>query len=119
MNIEKYIIQKDKTDLLSSLKALNKKIVKAEMEKHELDNIRELKDYIIDSFTWCLELSTSDLNTKKYFQKLVKYENTNTTMCVNLDDVETLWLFIYKKDGKLSYYIPTEIRVIIKDLLNI
>lgn len=43
MNYNKYLIKKEKTDLLSSLKQVNKKLIKEELESKDLDNIRELK----------------------------------------------------------------------------
>ena len=48
MKYDKYIINKDKTDLLSSLKALNKDIINESLEDYDLDNIEDLKEYIID-----------------------------------------------------------------------
>ncbi len=35
------------------------------------------------------------------------------------DDIEALWFFVYEKENYLSYYIPTEIKKIIKKELNI
>ena len=43
MKYDKYIIKKDKTDLLSSLKELNKDIINEKLEDYDLDNIEYLK----------------------------------------------------------------------------
>lgn len=43
MKYDKYIIKKDKTDLLSSLKELNKDIINEKIEDYDLDNIEYLK----------------------------------------------------------------------------
>jgi len=51
MKYDKYIIKKDKTDLLSSLKELNKDIINESLEDYDLDNIEDLKEYIIDCIT--------------------------------------------------------------------
>ncbi len=43
MKYDKYIIKKDKTDLLSSLKALDNKIIKEKIKNRSLNGIDELK----------------------------------------------------------------------------
>lgn len=43
MKYDKYIIKKDKTDLFSSLKELNKDIINEKLEDYDLDNIEYLK----------------------------------------------------------------------------
>ena len=118
MKYDKYIIKKDKTDLLSSLKALNKDIINESLEDYDLDNIEDLKEYIIDSSAFCLSASKTDLFTRLYFQKLLDNENS-MNMSAYQDDIEALWVFVYEKDNYLSYYIPTEIKKIIKKELNI
>lgn len=35
------------------------------------------------------------------------------------DDIEGLWVFIYKKGNYYSYYIPSEIKTIIKKEFNV
>lgn len=35
------------------------------------------------------------------------------------DDIEGLWVFVYKNGDYYSYYIPTEIKRIIKKELNL
>ncbi len=118
MKYDEYIIKKGKTDLLSSLKALNKNIIKENLEDYDLDNIEELKEYIIDSFEFCLSTSKTDLFTRLYFQKLLNNENS-MIMSAYQDDIEALWVFVYENNEGISYYIPTEIKKIIKKELNI
>ena len=83
MKYDKYIIKKDKTDLLSSLKALNKDIINESLEDYDLDNIEDLKEYIIDSFAFCLSASKTDLFTRLYFQKLLDNEKFNEYVCIS------------------------------------
>ena len=35
------------------------------------------------------------------------------------DDIEGLWVFVYENNGHYSYYIPSEIKKIIKKELNL
>lgn len=116
MKYEKYLIKKDKLDLLSSLKALDKKLLNKKLKELGVDNIKELKEYIIDSFEMCLEMSKDDMFTQVYFQRLLENENTEW-MSAYQDDIEGLWVFIYENKGHYSYYIPTEIKKIIKNVL--
>ena len=44
MKYERYLIKKEKLDLLSSLKLLDKKIVNEKLKEYGLKNINELKD---------------------------------------------------------------------------
>ena len=81
-------------------------------------NIEELKEYIIDSFEFCLSTSKTDLFTRLYFQKLLNNENS-MIMSAYQDDIEALWVFVYENNEGISYYIPTEIKKIIKKELNI
>lgn len=117
MQYEKYLIKKDKTDLLSSLKALDKKIIKKRLRAYELKSIKELKNYIIDNFIDCLSFSKDDIFTQMYFKRLVENENS-IFMSVYQEDIEELWAFVYENGNHYSYYIPTEIKKIIKKELN-
>ena len=76
IELERYIIKKGKTDLLSSLKALNKKLLKEKLEKKALDDIYELKEYIIDDFEMILDMSKDDIFTRMYFERLLENENS-------------------------------------------
>lgn len=118
MNYNKYLVKKEKTDLLSSLKQVNKKIINEELEDKALDNIKELKEYIIDDFELCLEMSKDDRGTIAYFTNILKNENTNQ-MAIYDEDIEALWAFVYKDKGGYSYYLADEIKDIIKEKLDI
>ena len=50
MKIEKYIIAKEKTDLLSSLKQVDKNLIQEALKEFGLDNLEELKDCILEEF---------------------------------------------------------------------
>ena len=118
MDFKKYLVKMDGGDLLSSLKALDKKIVKQEMVDWDLDSIEELKDHILEQFEFCLQASKDDMLTIMYFQKLINHEKSSF-FSVYQDDIEALWAFVYETNEGYSYYLPTEIREIIKRELNI
>ena len=118
MKYEKYLIKKGKTDLLSSLKSINKKIINSKLKEYDLDNIEELKDYIIEEFEFRLNFSKPDIFTQMYFKKLLNNENS-MFLSAYQDDIEGLWVFVYENGNHYSYYIPTEIKRIIKKELNL
>lgn len=118
IELERYIIKKGKTDLLSSLKALDKKLLKEKLEEKALDNIHELKEYIIDDFEMILDMSKDDIFTRMYFERLLENENS-VFLSAYQSDIESLMVFVYENGDHYSYYIPTEIKKIIKKLLKI
>lgn len=118
MNFEKYLIKKDKTDLLSSLKALDKEIVEDEMENYDVDSLEDLKEEIIYDFVDCLDVSKNNFFTKEYFKKILRDENSSL-MSVCMDDIEAMWAFVYENNGHISYYIADEVKDIIKKVLKI
>ncbi len=117
MKYEKYLIKKDKTDLLSSLKALNKKVLNEKLEEFDVKDINELKEYILDSFEFCLDMSKDDIFTRMYFERLTKNENS-LFMSAYQQDIEDLMVFVYENGDHYSYYIPTEIKKMIKKILK-
>lgn len=117
MNYKKYLIKKEKLDLLSSLKLLDKKIVNEKLKEYGLNNINELKDYIIEEFETCLDMSKEDMFTQLYFIKLLEHENSEW-MSAYEQDIEDLLVFVYDNGKYYSYYIPTEIKTIIKKMLK-
>ena len=117
MKYEKYLIKKDKLDLLSSLKSLDKKLLNEKFKELGVDNIYELRDFILEDFEFCLESSKDNQFTKNYFEKLINYENTELMFAYE-QDIEMLLVFIYKNGDYYSYYIPTEIKEIIYKLLG-
>lgn len=70
MKYEKYLVKKDKVDLLYSLKMIDKKIINKKLKDLDLDNIEQLKDYIIEEFEFCLNSSKNDVFTQMYFKKI-------------------------------------------------
>ena len=117
MKYEKYLVKKEKLDLLSSLKLLDKKIINEKLEEYELENINELKDYIIEDFEMCLDMSKDDKFTQMYFIRLLENENSEW-MSAYQQDIEDLLVFVYENGNHYSYYIPTEIKEIIKNMLK-
>ena len=117
MNYKKYLIKKGKLDLLSSLKLLDKKIINEKLKEYELNNINELKDYIIEEFETCLDMSKEDMFTQMYFIKLLENENSEW-MSAYEQDIEDLLVFVYDNGEYYSYYIPIEIKTIIKKMLK-
>ena len=61
MNYEKYLIKKGKLDLLSSLNALDKKLLNKALKNSEMNSIEELKDGILEEFEMSLDMSKDDL----------------------------------------------------------
>lgn len=110
---DKYIIRKGKTDLISSLNAMNKDILKEEMEFNDVETLDELKNAIIDKFRDCLVFSKSDIFTQLFFKRILEFEDTNEIVPLK-EDIRALWAFVYKKEKNFSYYIPDEIKEIIK-----
>ena len=117
MKYERYLIKKEKLDLLSSLKLLDKKIVNEKLKEYGLKNINELKDYIIEEFETCLDMSKDDKFTQMYFIRLLEHENSEW-MSAYEQDIEDLLVFVYDNGEYYSYYIPIEIKTIIKNMLK-
>ena len=98
MKYEKYLIKKDKLDLLSSLESLNKKLLNEKFKEFGVDNIYELRDFIIEDFEFCLESSKDEPFTKMYFERLIEHEDSEW-MSAYEQDIEMLLVFVYK-NGK-------------------
>ncbi len=118
MWFKEYLIKKGDTDLLSSLKALDKKIVNEKLKKDNVKSLEELKENIIEEVKICLELSSDDIFTRMYFERLLEHENS-MWMSVYKDDVEALWAFVYETKDGFSYYIADEIKKLIKKTLDL
>ena len=117
MELERYLIKKGKSDLLSSLKALDKDLLREKMAEKDIDNIQELKQDIIDEFDMCLDMSKEDIFTVMYFKKIVENQDS-IFLSAYKQDIDALWVFIYRNGNHYSYYIPTEIREIIRKYLK-
>lgn len=55
---------------------------------------------------------------KCILKKLLNNENS-MFLSAYQDDIEELWVFVYENGNNYSYYIPTEIKKIIKKELNL
>ena len=116
--LKKYEIKTDKTDMLSSLKELPKDILKEALEENDTDNIEELSKTLIEEFESILKTCTNDFATILFFKRLLKDENTSTFSAYEMD-IENFNVFVYKKDNYYTYYIPDELKRIVKKLLKI
>lgn len=117
MDLEKYVIKKDKMDMLSSLKLVANNLINETLEELDLHSIKELSEYLIDEFETVLNLSKDDMFTRMYFSRLVNNENSFVFSAYQ-SDVENFFVFVYEQDNHYAYYIPTEIRKIIKKELG-
>ena len=117
--LEKYIIKKDnKTDMVSSLNKLPKKILNEKLNEYDAKSVKELSKYLIDEFKETLEISKDDIFTQMFFSKLINNENS-MIFSAYFSDVENFIVFVYDNGSYYTYYIPDEIRKIIKKKLNI
>ena len=115
--IEKYLIKKDKTDMLSSLKKVNTKFIDEKMEWYSVNSIEELSEKIVEEFKEILSSTKDDIFTQMFFQRLVNNENSMIFSAYE-QDVECFNVFAYDEGKHYSYYIPDEIRKIIKEELG-
>ena len=113
----KYLIKKENTDMLSSLKKVNKKIIDEKMEEYGVNSIEELSKYIIEEFKEILDSTKDDIFTQMFFQRLVNNENSMIFSAYE-QDVEYFNVFVYDNGEHYSYYIPDELRTIIKEELG-
>ena len=117
--LEKYLIKKDnKTDMLSSLEKVDKKIIDKKLKEYDIKTIKELAKYIIEEFKETLEMTKDDMFTQMFFNKLVNNENSMIFSAYE-SDVEDFFVFVYDKGSYYTYYIPDEIRKTIKQKLKI
>lgn len=117
--LEKYLIKKDsKTDMLSSLEKVDKKIIDKKLKEYDIKTIEELAKYIIEEFKETLEMTKDDMFTQMFFSKLVNNENSMIFSAYE-SDVEDFFVFVYDKGSYYTYYISDEIRKIIKQKMGI
>lgn len=117
--LEKYLIKKDdKTDMLSSLEKVDKKIIDKKLKEYDIKTIKELAKYIIEEFKETLEMTKDDMFTQMFFSKLVNNENSMIFSAYE-SDVENFFVFVYDKGSYYTYYISDEIRKIIKQKMGI
>ena len=117
--IEKYLIKKNnkKTDMVSSLKLIDAELIKEILEDYDVNTIEELAQYIIDDFQDILSSTKNDIFTQMFFQRLVNNENTPIFSAYE-QDVKYFTVFVYEKGSQYRYYIPDELKEIIKKELN-
>ena len=117
--LEKYLIKKDsKTDVLSSLEKVDKKIINNKLKEYDIKTLKELSEFIIEDFKETLEMTKDDVFTQMFFNKLVNNENSMIFSAYE-SDVEDFIVFVYDKGPYYTYYIPDEIRKIIKQKLGL
>lgn len=117
--LEKYLIKKDdKTDMLSSLEKIDKNIIDKKLKEYDIKTVKELAKYIIEEFKETLEIAKDDVFTRMFFNKLVDNENSMFFSAYE-SDVEDFFVFVYNNGFNYTYYIPDELRKIIKEILNI
>jgi hypothetical protein len=117
MEVNDYLVIKDREDLLSSLKGINKKIINKKLMELDLENLQELKKYILE------HLKDSIKNIKDRWLLNIHFEtlltNENKTLSVDPSDVENFIVFLYEEDGEIKYYMPTEVKDIIKRSIKV
>lgn len=118
LDYEKYSVKKSKTDLTSSLMALDKNLLQEKILESNVHNINELKEQILNNFEKTLNITEDNKFSKKHLENLLEHENTDF-MSASKQDIENLTVFIYKNSEYYSYYIPDEIKEIIEKNLKI
>ncbi len=117
MEVNDYLVTKDREDLLSSLKGINKKVINKKLMELDLENLQELKKYILE------HLKDSIKNIKDRWLLNIHFEtlltNENKTLSVDPSDVENFIVFLYEEDGEIKYYMPTEVKDIIKRSIKV
>jgi len=117
IDVEDLIITKTKTDLLSSLKNIDREYAEKYMGDNCYDNYKEWKDNVLMLFKTSFEESKDNAYTIKFFNELVLYENTSNIVAY-ADDVVSNIVFLYRDNDDLKYYIPDEIKKIITQELK-
>lgn len=116
--LEKYLIKKDEnTDMLSSLKKVDEIILKSAMEEWDCTTIEEFAEYIINDFEDIVDVSQFDIFSLLFFERLLENENS-IIFTPTETDVTSFWVFVYDNGDNYSYYIPNEIKNIIRNFLD-
>ncbi|MBR1884001.1 MAG: hypothetical protein IJ809_03535 [Clostridia bacterium] len=79
-----------------------------------MNSIEELAKDIIEEFKEILGSTKDDIFTQMFFQRLVNNENSMMFSAYE-QDVECFNVFVYDNGNNYSYYIPDEIKEIIKE----
>lgn len=80
------------TLLLMYLTSLDKKLLNEKIKEFGVEDINELKEYIIEDFESCLEMTIDDQFTIRYFERLIEHENSKW-MSAYEQDIEKLFVF--------------------------
>ena len=117
--IKKYLVKNDdKTDMVSSLKKLPQETLDEVLEEYYTKKVEELSKYIIDSFEEILEMTKNDIFTQMFFIELINNENSNIFSAYDTD-IENFNVFIYNQGSYYAYYIPDELKKLIKKKIDI
>lgn len=103
---------------MSSLEKVDKEIINNKLKEYGIKTLKELSEFIIEDFKEILEMTKDDMFTQMFFNKLVNNENSMIFSAYE-SDVEDFIVFVYDKGPYYTYYIPDEIRKIIKQKLGL
>lgn len=109
-----YLIKTDLTSLtlVEALNLLDDKIYEYNDVLEGKDN-KENAEYILKNFNELLTMTKDDIFTQIYFNKLLTDENKAVAEKMP-SDIEDFIIFIYEQDDEIRYFIPKEIKDIIK-----
>lgn len=118
INIYDYLIKKPTSLLLKDcLNSLNKDFLKQYLEDNFLDDVNELVEEVLGSIDNLLSLSFDDPFTVIYFKTILADENT-TNVSIYPSDIQSFMGFLYNKDGELSFFIPKDVKKVIKKYIK-
>jgi len=117
IEVNDYLVTKDREDLLSSLKGINKKVINKKLMELDLENLQELKKYILEHLKDSIKNIKDRCLLNIHFETLLT--NENKTLSVDPSDVENFIVFLYEEDGEIKYYMPTEVKDIIKRSIKV
>lgn len=117
MKVDDYFVHKKEEDLLSSLKELKKEIIDEKLRENDLENIQELKKYILENLNNSIKNIKNRWLLNIHFEVLL--ENENKILSVDPSDITNFIVFLYEEDNKIKYYIPSEIKEIIKRSIKV
>lgn len=117
MEVNDYLVKKEKEDLLSSLKELKKETLNEKLKEYDLENIQELKKYIVENLKDSIKNIKNRWLLNIHFETLL--DNENKILTIDPSDIENFIVFLYEDNGELKYYIPTEIKNIIRKSIKV
>ena len=117
MEVNDYLVTKDREDLLSSLKGVNRIIINKKLRELDLENLQELKKYILEHLKDSIKNIKNRWLLNVHFETLLTNENKNLSL--DPSDIENFIVFLYEEDGEIKYYMPTEVKDIIKRSIKV